>query len=147
MDFVPRFNQGQWQPCCLQEPIILAVDDNPDNLLLLSYVLEPLNCKLLAEDDGAKVLSKAKLHHPDLILLDIILPNLDGFQIMRQLRQDPVTRNIPVIAVTALVGIKNQETLLLEGFSDYISKPYILEDLEAIIVHHLNCATIQQTPA
>jgi two-component system, cell cycle response regulator DivK len=143
MSTIPRLSQAQHHSCH-SAATILAVDDNSDNLLLLSYVLEPLNCKLLVEVDGMQALAKAKTYQPDLILLDIILPGLDGIQIMRQLRQDVHTRHIPVIAVTALSGADNQDNLLLEGFCDYVRKPYDLEELEVRIWHHLNSLMAQK---
>lgn len=121
-----------------RSPLILAVDDDEDNLLLLTYTLELLNCSVLTAADGYTALFQAQTHQPDLILLDVVMPNLDGVQLVHCLRQDSKTQTIPVVAVTALAREEDKERCLLAGFNDYISKPYILEDLEDLIRHHLN---------
>lgn len=118
-------------------PVVLAVDDDEDNLLLLAYVLEPLNCSIITAIDGHSAFEKARTEQPNLILLDIMLPDLDGLQIVRQLREDPETRTIPVIAVTALARAEDRDRILTAGCNDYISKPYLLEDLEAVVRRNL----------
>lgn len=128
-------------------PRILAVDDNDDNLLLVSYILEFLNCKVLTAADGLTAISMAHTYKPDLILLDIIMPHLDGVGVMNHLRQEPVTTRIPVVAVTALARTEDKERFLSAGFNDYISKPYILEDLENIICRHLSWSPSLFAPA
>ncbi|GAB4385205.1 MAG: hypothetical protein Kow00121_49870 [Elainellaceae cyanobacterium] len=116
-----------------QLPLILAVDDDDDNLLLISYVLETFGCQCISQTDGEAALAIAKEHRPDLVLLDILLPNVDGIEFVHRLRQDSMTADIPVVAVTALARSEDRQTILLSGFTDYISKPYMLEDLEAVI--------------
>ncbi|MBW4594996.1 MAG: response regulator [Brasilonema angustatum HA4187-MV1] len=120
-----------------QPPLILAVEDNEDNLLLLSYTLESLGCKLISQNDGLTTLLVAKEYQPDLILLDILLPGLSGIDIVRSLKQEPLTSHIVVIAVTALASTEDRERILSAGFNDYISKPYMIEDLEALVAHYL----------
>ncbi|MBD2741733.1 response regulator [Coleofasciculus sp. FACHB-1120] len=127
-------------------PLVLAVDDDEDNLLLLSYVLEPLNCSIITAVDGHTAFEKARTEQPSLILLDIMLPDLDGLQIVRQLREDSHTRTIPVIAVTALARPEDRERILAAGCNDYISKPYLLEDLEAVIRRNLRWNLSQVAP-
>jgi CheY-like chemotaxis protein len=141
-DFLSSSNQ------CLTAnlPVILAVDDDEDNLLLLSYVLEPLNCSIITAVDGHTAFEKARTEQPSLILLDIMLPDLDGLQIVRQLREDPKTRMIPVIAVTALARPEDRDRILTAGCNDYISKPYLLEDLEAVIRRNLRGNLSQVEP-
>jgi CheY-like chemotaxis protein len=141
-DFLSSSNQ------CLTAklPVVLAVDDDEDNLLLLSYVLEPLNCSIITAVDGHTAFEKARTEQPSLILLDIMLPDLDGLQIVRQLREDPKTRMIPVIAVTALARPEDRERILSAGCNDYISKPYLLEDLEAVIRCNLRWNLSQVEP-
>jgi CheY-like chemotaxis protein len=119
------------------KPVILAADDDEDNLLLLAYALEPLDCTLLTAVDGLSALSLARIYQPDLILLDVLMPYLDGTEVVSQLRKDSTTKTIPAIAVTALAIPQDRERLLLLGFNDYISKPYMLEDIEAIARRHL----------
>ena len=127
-------------------PVVLAVDDDEDNLILLSYVLEPLNCSIITAVDGHTAFEKARTEQPNLILLDIMLPDLDGLQIVRQLREDPNTRMIPVIAVTALARAEDRDRILTAGCNDYISKPYLLEDLEAVIRRNLRWNLSQVDP-
>ncbi|PSB35448.1 response regulator [Chlorogloea sp. CCALA 695] len=112
---------------------ILAVDDNEDNLLLLSEVLNVFDCSLLTATSGQIALIIAQIYNPDLILLDVMLPDLNGIEVVFHLKHNPTTENIPVIAVTALARQEDRDRLLAAGCSDYISKPYMIEDLEAIV--------------
>ncbi|ARV61564.1 hypothetical protein BZZ01_25655 [Nostocales cyanobacterium HT-58-2] len=118
-------------------PLILAVEDNEDNLVLLSYALESLGCKLICQKDSSTTIPVAKEYQPDLILLDILLPGLSGIDIVRSLKQEPLTSNIATIAVTALASTEDKERILDAGFNDYISKPYMIEDLEALVRRYL----------
>jgi CheY-like chemotaxis protein len=119
------------------KPLILAVDDDEDNLLLLAYALEPLGCSLLTAVDGRSALSLARSYQPDLILLDVLMPYMNGVEVVSQLREDPKIKTIPVIAVTALAIAEDRKRLLQVGFNDYISKPYMLEDIEATVRRYL----------
>ncbi len=119
------------------KPLILAVDDDEDNLLLLAYILEPFGCTLITAVDGRSALSLAQTYLPDLIILDILMPHMDGVEVISQLRKDSKTKAIPAIAVTALAIQQQRERLLLAGFNDYVSKPYMLEDIEATVRRHL----------
>ena len=116
-----------------KQPRILAVDDNEDNLLLLSEVLNVFDCSLLTATSGQAALIIAQAYNPDLILLDIMLPDLNGNEVVLHLKHNPITENIPVIAVTALAREEDRDRLSAAGCSDYISKPYMIEDLEAIV--------------
>ena len=119
------------------KPVVLVVDDDEDNLLLLSYALEPLNCAVLTAVDGVSALSLCHTYKPDLILLDVLLPYMDGTEVVSRLRKDHTMKKTPVVAVTALAVADDRERLLLAGFSDYISKPYMLEDIESIVCRYL----------
>lgn len=116
-----------------QKPLILVVEDHDDSLLLLSYALESIGCRFICQTDSSSTLLVAKNYQPDLILLDILLPGLSGLDVMKYLKREPLTWNIPVVAVTALAGRDQEAIFLRAGFNDYISKPYMLEDLEMII--------------
>lgn len=125
------------------KPVILAADDHEDNLLLLSLAVEQLfNCLLLAAVDGQTVLTLAKTFQPDLILLDILLPDLNGLEVVRRLKQQPETSRIPIVAVTALAKIEDREKILAAGCDDYLCKPYMLEDLEAAIRQNLRIPSL-----
>lgn len=129
-----------------QQPLILAVEDHDDSLLLISYALESLGCRFICQLDSSTTLLVAKEHQPDLIMLDILLPGLSGIEVVHYLKQDPLTSHIPVIAVTALATREDRERLLKAGFDDYISKPYMIEDLEAVIRRML-CKKLEPQPA
>lgn len=121
-----------------KQPLVLAVDDDEDSLLLLTEVLRPIRCSFITATHGEAALLIAQVHQPKLILLDIMLPDLNGAEVLQRLRQNPQTRKIPVIAVTALASVEDRKSLIVGGCDDYISKPYMLEDLEAVIHRHLN---------
>lgn len=128
--------QNNYRPR-IHQPLILAVDDDEDNLELLTEVLYPLNCQIITARDGYSTINIAQQQQPDLILLDVLLPDICGMEIARLLKQNPRTQNIPVIAVTALARPEDRESLLAAGCSAYISKPYMLDDLEATICRYL----------
>ncbi len=118
--------------------IVLIVDDDPDNLDLIREQVSLLTQGgVVTASNGDEALSLARKLHPNLILLDIWLPDLDGFQVVQYLKQDPQTRSIPVIAVTAAARFQEQVMAMQVGFADYIRKPYDLETLEAAITKYL----------
>lgn len=119
-----------------EHPLILAVEDNEDNLQLMSYALEALGCRLICQNDSSTTSLVALEYQPDLILLDILLPSLSGLDVVRQLKQEPLTCNIPAIAVTALASREDRQRILNAGFDDYISKPYMIEDLEGMVCRY-----------
>lgn len=115
-------------------PLILVVEDNEDNLVLITYILESLGCRLITRRDGGETtVILAKEHHPDLILLDIVLPNVSGIEVLKCLREEPLTSEVPVIAVTALATEANRENIIRAGFNNYIIKPYLIEELEEMV--------------
>lgn len=120
-----------------RQPLILVVEDNDDNLLLMSYALESLGCKLICQTDSKTTVLVAKEYQPDLILLDILLPDINGIDLVYDLKQEPLTQKITAIAVTALASAEDRDRILGAGFDDYISKPYMIEDLEAMIRRYL----------
>ncbi|RZM82205.1 response regulator [Leptolyngbya iicbica] len=122
-------------------PVIVAVDDDEDSLVLLSYVVEGLPCSLVCETDGQAGLERIISLKPDLVLLDVRLPGISGFDIVHQLKSSPDTASIPLIAVTALAGQRYQQALRAAGFNHYICKPYGLNDIQAAIQQYLFVAT------
>ena len=120
-------------------PSVLAVDDNLDNIYLLNYVLESMDLKCYGVNDSSSVFDLAMNKSPKLILLDIVMPKMSGFDVLKQLKSNMFTRNIPVIAVTGLVSLYYQAKIKGAGFDDYICKPFVLETLEAKIAQHLLC--------
>ena len=125
------------------KPIILAVDNDEDNRVLAALAVEQvLDCRAIAASDGETAISLAHLSQPDLILLDILLPDLNGTEVIRCLKQHPDTQAIPIIAVTALAQVQDHTSILAAGCDDYLSKPYMLEDLEAVIRRHLRSPSL-----
>lgn len=120
-----------------KQPLVMVVEDNEDNVIIVEYLLDSLGCRAIHEIDGTKVLQIAKQCRPDVILMDIMLPETNGIDIFHQLQQDPVTSRIPVVAVTALAMIEDRELIQGAGFHSYVTKPYTLEELEQVVVYHL----------
>ncbi|HEY9736586.1 MAG TPA: response regulator [Trichocoleus sp.] len=117
-------------------PLVLSVDDYEDDLLLVSLVVKDLGCASLSASDGQTALVLAQRHRPDLILLDIRLPEIDGLEVMRRLKRNRRTCNIPVIAVTAAASDDDRSRILAGGCVGYVVKPYPLEELESLILLH-----------
>ena len=103
-------------------PKILVVEDNPDNMTAIEAILKN-KCKLLKAFDGKSGLELGKSKKPDLILMDIALPKMDGKTVMKKLKSNPETSNIPIIAITAYAMVGDKEKFLSAGFDDYIKKP------------------------
>lgn len=102
---------------------IMVVDDNAQNLELLVAYLEPLGCRVTTAADGIEALDKIPADIPDLVLLDIMMPRMSGFEVCRKLKSDPQTRDVPVIMVTALNELGDIERGVESGTDDFISKP------------------------
>ena len=102
---------------------ILVVDDNLQNLELLVAYLDSLDCKVCTATDGVDAIQKVRDENPDLILLDIMMPRMSGFEVCRKLKTDPQTRDIPVIMVTALNELSDIERAVESGTDDFITKP------------------------
>ncbi len=129
---------GMNLPNFSKQPIILAVDDNLDNLVLLEYQLASIaDCVVLTATTGTAAVELAQHSQPNLILLDILLPDIDGVEVVRHLRQSSATAETPIIALTALARTEDRDRILDSGCNDYLSKPYDLADLEAIVTRHL----------
>ncbi|MFO7322706.1 MAG: response regulator [Chloroflexota bacterium] len=110
---------------------ILVIEDNPDNMTLISDVLVSLQYEVLQAVDGEQGLQMAEEFRPDLILMDLSLPRLDGWSATRLLKSNPELRAIPVIALTAHAMVGDRERALEAGCDDYISKPINLRELAA----------------
>jgi two-component system alkaline phosphatase synthesis response regulator PhoP len=104
-------------------PVILVVDDNRENLELLEAYLEDLECRTVHAYDGPEALEIVKKNGPDLILLDIMMPKMSGFEVCRRVKNDPATTHIPIIMVTALNEFGDMQRAVDCGTDDFISKP------------------------
>lgn len=102
---------------------ILVIEDNPDNLLLVRMLLSPLKVHLVEATDGPSGIAIAQEEPFDLILLDIQLPGMDGYQVVKALRALPGTAGTPIMAITSYAMAGDRERALLEGFTEYIEKP------------------------
>ncbi len=107
----------------LPQSTVLIVDDNPQNVELLQAFLETLPVKLHTASDGIEALEAVEQHHPDLILLDIMMPRKSGYQVCRKLKGDEKTRDIQILMVTALNELGDVEQAAECGTDDFISKP------------------------
>ncbi|HSM90816.1 MAG TPA: SpoIIE family protein phosphatase [Desulfobacterales bacterium] len=117
---------------------VLLVDDNPTNLQMLFQLLEKsVGCKLLVAKNGETALTIARKTQPDLILLDIMMPGIDGFEVCRRLKADPATAPIPVIFLSALDETADKVKGLQLGAVDYVSKPFQAEEVTARVNTHL----------
>ena len=102
---------------------VLIVEDNPTNMTLAVFLLQSAHYEVLSATDAEAGLALARQERPDLILMDIQLPGMDGLQATRLLRDDPVTGSIPVIALTALAMKGDEERIRAAGCDGYIAKP------------------------
>jgi two-component system alkaline phosphatase synthesis response regulator PhoP len=104
-------------------PVILVVDDNQQNLELLQVYLEDVDCQSIPASDGPEALDIISTNPPDLILLDVMMPKMSGFEVCRRIKSDPKTSDIPVIMVTALNEFGDIERAIDSGTDDFLSKP------------------------
>ena len=102
---------------------ILIADDNEPNRELLEVYLADVDCEIATAVDGSDTLEKVASFEPDIILLDIMMPKLSGFEVCQQLKADPVTRQIMVLMVTALGELGDIERAVEAGTDDFLSKP------------------------
>jgi phosphoserine phosphatase RsbU/P len=116
---------------------ILVVDDSPVNLRLVVRTLEGRGYRLLAAKNGRSALDIARRVHPDLILLDVMMPEMDGFEVCRALKADPFTRDAIVVFLSALGEVTDKVTGLELGASDYITKPIQAEEVIARVANHV----------
>ncbi len=116
---------------------ILVVDDNQDNRKLVVKVLSKRGYQMVEAVDGEDALSKAVEEMPDLILMDISMPKIDGHEVTKRLKNQNDFKNIPIIAMTAHAMKADKEKALHAGCEDYISKPIDIHELPEKIQYHL----------
>jgi twitching motility two-component system response regulator PilH len=126
---------------------ILIVDDSPSQLMGIRRIVEKLGHEALTAEDGAAGVEMAKRELPDLILMDVVMPNLNGFQATRSISREPATKHIPVILVTT----KDQETDRMwgmrQGARAYLTKPFSEEELSEVIASNLDGGAPEPTAA
>lgn len=110
-------------------PQILIVDDDDNHRSMLNSLLQEIGCQTLEASDGKQGLQMAHEHHPDLILLDLAMPNMDGFELMVQLQENPQTSSIPIIVSSASVFEENRQRSLQAGATAFLPKPLQIDEL------------------
>ena len=116
---------------------VLVVEDNPLNRELVVDLLEGAGYTVLQADEGVGLLERVRAGQPGLILLDLQLPGLDGVTLARQLKADPATREIPVLAMTAYARVEDQERAMEAGCDGYLRKPLDTRALLQTVARHL----------
>lgn len=124
--------------------IILIVDDNPTNLSVLSHTLKNAGFKVRVAVDGESAIEQVEYDPPDLILLDVLMPGLDGFETCIRLRSNSITQDIPIVFITALSDRENKLKGLTIGAVDYITKPFQEEEVLARVRIHLRLRFLTQ---
>ena len=111
------------------KPKILVVDDEPDAVELVSFNLKAAGFEVVTAADGAEALKRAKEHQPDLLVLDVMLPEVDGLEVCKIIRRDPAVAHIPIIMLTAKAAEIDRVLGLELGADDYVTKPFSPREL------------------
>jgi DNA-binding response OmpR family regulator len=113
-----------------KKPTVLVADDDPQILTMLSVRLAKRGYEVLEAADGLQTLSKAREHKPDLVLLDVMMPGKNGWEVAKELRADEELRNIGIVMLTAIGERVNEMTSPLYGADDFVDKPFEFDQLE-----------------
>ena len=125
-------------------PDILVVDDTPANLDLLMAMLQGRGYRVRVATGGERALVVARNSPPDLVMLDVRMPDLDGYEVCRRLKDDPVTRSIPVIFVSAQDAVLDKVRAFQVGAADYVTKPFQFQEVLARLEHQLALRLLQR---
>lgn len=120
------------------KPILLVVEDAPDNLALIEQIFDGSGYIIQAAQDGMAAMAWLETNLPNLILLDLSLPAMDGWEIARRLKANDRTRDIPIVAITANAMLGDKEAAIAAGCDDYLPKPLDIEQLENRVTYWLN---------
>jgi two-component system, cell cycle response regulator len=126
---------------------IVIIEDNPANLELMSYLLKAFGHSVVSAIDGCEGLEAVRREPPELIICDVQLPKLDGYEVARRLKSDPGLKDIPLIAVTALAMVGDRDKGLRAGFDGYISKPIEPDTFVPELEKFLRAERRGETPA
>jgi DNA-binding response OmpR family regulator len=121
----------------LNEATVFIVDDNPNNLALLAGILREAGYQVRAANDGVQALAAIAARTPDLVMLDIQMPGLDGYEVCRQLKAAPATRDIPVLFISALSDALDKVRAFDLGGVDYVTKPFEVQEVIARVGHQI----------
>jgi DNA-binding response OmpR family regulator len=116
-----------------KKPVILVADDDPQILTMLGIRLSKKGYEILEASDGLQTLKLARQHRPDLVLLDVMMPGKNGWEVAKELRSDEELRNVGIVMLTAIGEKVNELTSPLYGADAFIDKPFDFTDLEAKI--------------
>lgn len=116
---------------------VAVIEDNRDNLELVTTLLRALGHEPLTATSGRDGIELVRRERPDIVLLDLTMPEMDGFETLRELRRDAGTRAVPVVAVTAHAMVGDREAILAQGFDGYVPKPIAVEQLVEEMSRHL----------
>jgi len=128
---MPNKSLGKSQRVIRKEPLILVIEDDEDNMLYHTTILDLSDYQFLKARDGKTGLDIAMDKLPDLILLDIVMPKMDGIEVIETLRRNPLTNHVHIVAVTGLVLDKQLSLVMNAGCDDYLLKPFEIEQLES----------------
>ena len=130
-----------------ESPVVLIVDDVPDNLSVLHDALDEAGYTVLVATNGESALQRAAQALPDVVLLDAVMPGMDGFEVARRLKSDPATAPIPIIFMTGLTETEHVVAAFAAGGVDYVTKPIRAQEVLARIAVHMSSARerLQQT--
>lgn len=121
--------------------LILVVEDHPQNMMLMSDLLNAAGYQVLQAEDGRQGWELAQEYRPDLIIMDIQLPDVSGLELTKRLKADKELKLIPIIAVTAFAMVGDKEEILEAGCDGYISKPFSVPDVLEIVQRY-HCGTV-----
>ncbi|MDD1621857.1 MAG: response regulator, partial [Methylococcaceae bacterium] len=127
----------------MNQPTLLVVDDTSASLKLIKDILSAADYKVLTANAGELALRALADHRPDLILLDVRMPDMDGFEVCRRLKDNPKTRDIPVIFLSAVTDLDEKVEGFKLGAVDFISKPFQRDELLARVRTHLQLYRLQ----
>ena len=108
---------------------ILVVEDEPNIIKLISFILKSSGYEVVEAEIGAEGIKKAKSEKPDMIILDVMMPKMDGFEVAKKLKADSATRNIPILMLSSKAQFEDKMKGIDSGDTDYITKPFDKEDL------------------
>lgn len=120
---------------------LLVIEDNPDNLELMTYLLRAFGHEVTAASDGAEGLAAARRGALDLIVCDVHLPKMDGYEVASQLKADPLLQHLPILAVTALAMVGDRDKVLAAGFDGYLAKPIDPREFARQVASYLPAAS------
>jgi DNA-binding response OmpR family regulator len=125
-----------------KKPVILIADDDPEILSMLSLRFAKKGYDVHEADDGDKTLAKAREHRPDVVVLDVMMPGKNGWEVARELRSDDQLQNVGIVMLTAIGEKVNEMTSPLYGADEYLDKPFDFADLESRIKRILDARNL-----